>query len=147
MGSHRKPELGVNPRMGIPTYITTHTLGKSFLLSNHTVCCHELSSCPTLRRWVRRKDSRLRFLEGGSFCDLTQARNVRGGSRDTDTSCLCPPLLPHPLPDRWTGNGRGQLNKPGTVKGSACLCLLSGHGDTWGTVGFYPQCAHDCDSV
>lgn len=41
--------------------------------------------------------------------------------------------------------GGGQLNKPGTVRGSACPRLLSGRGETWGAVGFHPQCARDCE--
>lgn len=65
----------------------------------------------------------------------------------TLTPPACVPSLPYPAPCLTGGQemGGGQLNKPGIVKGSACLCLLSGHGDTWGIVGFHPQCS--CDYV
>ena len=79
LGSHSKLEPAPSTRMGIPTDMTTPTyLGSPpCVLTTPFAAVSTQPSCPTLGCWVRREDSRLRFLEGGSFCDLTQARNVR----------------------------------------------------------------------
>lgn len=76
---HSKPELVLNTRTGIPTNTTTHTyLGSPLCcLTTLFAAVSTQTSCPTLGHSVRHEDSRLRFLEGGSFCDLTQARHVR----------------------------------------------------------------------
>lgn len=53
------------------------------------------------------------------------------GSRDTDTSLLCPP--PTPCLTGGQEMGGGQFNKPGTVKGGvhvyACRVAMVTHGE------------------
>lgn len=125
-----------------PTH--TQTLWKSFccLIALFAVVSTS-PSCPVLRHGVWCEGSRLRFLEGGRFWDLTQARNVHPGLRGHGHLPPVPAPL-HPLCDRWTGNRReGHSRTSQGHERIVGLCLPSGHG-TRGplTVGLYSTAPH-----